>query len=110
MIRILYFASLREKFGTSGESLELPSGVSDVGGVLATLAARGGEWAIELGKTYRFNHRLATSRFARISHLARVLRQIFMVTKRGATRLDSGAIALGKMSFPALASKAAIRL
>jgi molybdopterin synthase sulfur carrier subunit len=45
MIRILYFASLREKFGTSGESLELPSGVSDVGGVLATLAARGGEWA-----------------------------------------------------------------
>ena len=45
MIKILYFASLREKFGTSGESLELPSGVSDVGGVLATLAARGGEWA-----------------------------------------------------------------
>lgn len=45
MIKILYFASLREKLGTSGESLELPSGVSDVGGVLATLAARGGEWA-----------------------------------------------------------------
>jgi molybdopterin synthase sulfur carrier subunit len=45
MIRILYFASLREKLGTSGESLELPVGVNDVGGVLATLAARGGDWA-----------------------------------------------------------------
>jgi molybdopterin synthase sulfur carrier subunit len=45
MIKILYFASLREKLGTSGESLDLPAGVNDVGGVLATLAARGGEWA-----------------------------------------------------------------
>jgi molybdopterin synthase sulfur carrier subunit len=45
MIKILYFASLREKLGTSGESLVLPAGVNDVAGVLATLAARGGEWA-----------------------------------------------------------------
>ena len=45
MIKILYFASLREKLGTSGESLALPAGVNDVGGVLATLAVRGGEWA-----------------------------------------------------------------
>lgn len=45
MVKILYFASLREKLGTSGESLELPAGVADVGGLLATLAARGGEWA-----------------------------------------------------------------
>ena len=45
MIKILYFASLREKLGTSGESIELPAGVADIGGVLAMLAARGGEWA-----------------------------------------------------------------
>lgn len=45
MIKILYFASLREKLGTSGESLDLPAGVADVGGLLAALAARGGEWA-----------------------------------------------------------------
>lgn len=45
MIKILYFAALREKLGTGGESLDLPAGVADVGGVLATLAARGGEWA-----------------------------------------------------------------
>ncbi|MFC5300989.1 molybdopterin converting factor subunit 1 [Azospira restricta] len=44
MVKILYFASLREKLGTSGESLELPAGVADVGGLLAALAARGGEW------------------------------------------------------------------
>lgn len=45
MIKILYFASLREKLGTAGEDLELPAGVTDVGGVLALLAQRGGEWA-----------------------------------------------------------------
>lgn len=45
MVKILYFAALREKLGTSGESLELPAGVADVGGLLAALAARGGEWA-----------------------------------------------------------------
>ncbi|MBI2306134.1 MAG: molybdopterin converting factor subunit 1 [Rhodocyclales bacterium] len=45
MIKILYFASLREKLGSSGESLELPAGVTDIGGLLAWLAQRGGEWA-----------------------------------------------------------------
>jgi len=45
MIKILYFASLREKLGTAGEALELPAGVTDVGGVLDLLAQRGGEWA-----------------------------------------------------------------
>lgn len=45
MIKILYFASLREKLGTAAEDLELPAGVADVDGVLALLAQRGGEWA-----------------------------------------------------------------
>lgn len=45
MIKLLYFASLREKLGTAGESIELPGGVTDVGGVLNLLAQRGGEWA-----------------------------------------------------------------
>lgn len=44
-IDILYFASLREKLGTSGERFELPAGVGDVAGVLAALAGRGGAWA-----------------------------------------------------------------
>jgi molybdopterin synthase sulfur carrier subunit len=45
MIKILYFASLREKLGTAGEEFELPPGIADVGSLLAVLAARGGEWA-----------------------------------------------------------------
>lgn len=45
MIKILYFAALREKLGTAGESIALPAGVADVGGLLAALAQRGGEWA-----------------------------------------------------------------
>ena len=45
MIKILYFASLREKLGSGGESIALPAGVADIGGLLALLAQRGGEWA-----------------------------------------------------------------
>jgi len=45
MIQLLYFASLREKLGSAGESIELPAAVADVAGVLAHLAGRGGEWA-----------------------------------------------------------------
>ena len=45
MIKILYFASLREKLGSGGEEFELPAGVADIGGLLAVLAQRGGEWA-----------------------------------------------------------------
>lgn len=45
MLKILYFASLRETLGQSAESLDLPSGVNDVGGLLGLLMARGGDWA-----------------------------------------------------------------
>jgi sulfur-carrier protein len=45
MVKILYFASLREKLGSAGEDLELPAGVVDIDGLLRLLAARGGEWA-----------------------------------------------------------------
>lgn len=44
MLRILYFAGLREQLGASQESLLLPVGVSDVSGLLAFLAARSGRW------------------------------------------------------------------
>jgi molybdopterin synthase sulfur carrier subunit len=45
MIKILYFASLREKLGCGSEELELPAGVVDIGSLLSALAQRGGEWA-----------------------------------------------------------------
>jgi molybdopterin synthase sulfur carrier subunit len=43
-VKLLYFARLREALGVSVESLELPTGVQDVGGLMAWLAARGGVW------------------------------------------------------------------
>jgi molybdopterin synthase sulfur carrier subunit len=44
MLKILFFASLRETLGLSSEDLDLPPGVATVGGVLALLIARGGTW------------------------------------------------------------------
>jgi molybdopterin synthase sulfur carrier subunit len=44
MLRILYFASVRELLGRGGEELPLPAGVADVAGLLRFLAARGGAW------------------------------------------------------------------
>lgn len=49
--KLLYFASLREQLGSSGESLELPAGVADVGALRAYLASRGGAWAAALAET-----------------------------------------------------------
>ena len=55
MINLLYFARLRETFGTAAETLALPSGIATLEGVRAMLAARGGVWARELaaGRAFR---------------------------------------------------------
>lgn len=54
-VRILYFARLREAFGTSQEAPELPAGVATLGDLLDWLRARGGVWAEHLaeGRAYR---------------------------------------------------------
>ena len=44
MLKILYFASLRETLGRGAESFDLPDGVNDVGSLLTLLKARGAEW------------------------------------------------------------------
>lgn len=49
-IQILYFAQLRERFGQTGESLDLPADVLTVADLIAHLAARGGVWQEELAK------------------------------------------------------------
>ncbi len=46
MIKLLYFASLRERLGSSGESLELPAGIDSIGALRGHLAARGGDWQV----------------------------------------------------------------
>lgn len=50
MIRLLYFASLRERLGCDAETLDLPPGVADVAGLLAELRGRGDVWAQALGE------------------------------------------------------------
>lgn len=63
-LRMLYFARLREVFGVSQETLELPAGSHAVSGLLACLRARGGVWAEELaeGRAFRLavNQDIAT--------------------------------------------------
>ncbi len=53
MIRMLYFASLRERLGCDTEELELPDQVRDIAGLLAYLRARGGIWGevLDSGET-----------------------------------------------------------
>ena len=46
MIKLLYFASLRENLGTGGESLAVPSEPCTVAGLRAHLAARGEAWRV----------------------------------------------------------------
>jgi molybdopterin synthase sulfur carrier subunit len=45
MVKILYFARLRETLGTAAESIELPAGVTTVARLRELLIARGGAWA-----------------------------------------------------------------
>lgn len=50
VVRILYFARLREAFDRADEELVLPEGIGDIGSLGAFLQQRGGAWATELGK------------------------------------------------------------
>ena len=44
MLKILYFASVREKLGQGSEELALPDGVTDIAGLLRFLTQRDGPW------------------------------------------------------------------
>jgi molybdopterin synthase sulfur carrier subunit len=45
VIRVLYFASLRERLRTVEETMALSPDACDVAGLRRLLAARGGDWA-----------------------------------------------------------------
>ncbi|MDO8788125.1 MAG: molybdopterin converting factor subunit 1 [Sulfuritalea sp.] len=45
MVKILFFAGLREALGTGSESLALPAGIGTVGSLRDHLAARGEAWS-----------------------------------------------------------------
>lgn len=44
MVKVLYFARLREALGTTAEEIALPRSVSTLNGLRAQLVARGGAW------------------------------------------------------------------
>ena len=44
-VKVLYFASVREKLGKDAEELDLPAGVVTVAGLRSHLGSRGGAWA-----------------------------------------------------------------
>ena len=44
MLKILYFASVRERLGRASEELALPLAVADIAGLIRWLAERGGAW------------------------------------------------------------------
>lgn len=48
MVRILYFARLKEALGTGAEQVSMVSGIEDVGSLIEWLRSRGGAWAEEL--------------------------------------------------------------
>ena len=43
-VKVLFFASLKERLGKDAEEVELPAGVSTVGALRAHLGARGGAY------------------------------------------------------------------
>ncbi len=45
MVKLLFFARLREVLGVSTESIELPADVLTVGALRSQLISRGGAWA-----------------------------------------------------------------
>ncbi len=63
MVKLRFFARLREDLGTGSEDLALPDGVATVAALRAHLAGRGGAWAEALAgsKALRVavNHELA---------------------------------------------------
>ncbi|MDP2810097.1 MAG: molybdopterin converting factor subunit 1 [Rhodocyclaceae bacterium] len=53
-VKVLYFASLREALGVSGEDVELPAAVATVGALRDCLADRGEPWgALKTTKNLR---------------------------------------------------------
>ena len=51
MVKILYFAGLREQTGCGSEEFQLPPEVRDIASLRAALRARGGAWADAPGAT-----------------------------------------------------------
>ena len=51
MVKILYFARLKETLGIGSEEITLPPSISTLGQLRETLVLRGGEWTQALAET-----------------------------------------------------------
>jgi molybdopterin synthase sulfur carrier subunit len=51
MIKVLYFARLREQLDTAGEEIPIDAGLKTVGDIAALLRQRGGIWSDVLGES-----------------------------------------------------------
>ena len=49
MVKVFYFARLREELGLASEEIALDPGIGNAGALAAKLAARGGAWAVLAG-------------------------------------------------------------
>jgi molybdopterin synthase sulfur carrier subunit len=49
MLKLLFFARLREALGVANEELALPQEVHNIADLMASLAARGGVWQSQFG-------------------------------------------------------------
>jgi len=52
-VTVRFFASVKEQLGKELEEIEVPPGISTVGGLRAYLRARGGPWAEVLAESRR---------------------------------------------------------
>ena len=54
-VKVLYFASVREKIGKDAEEIDLPASIATVAGLRSHLRSRGGAWSEALadGKLLR---------------------------------------------------------
>jgi molybdopterin synthase sulfur carrier subunit len=43
-VKVLFFAGLREQLGTPGEEIDLPAGITTVGGLRGYLSEKGNSW------------------------------------------------------------------
>jgi molybdopterin synthase sulfur carrier subunit len=50
-IKVLYFASVRERLGKNAEEIELPADVATIAALRSYLRARGGAWADALAES-----------------------------------------------------------
>lgn len=64
VVRLLFFAGVREALGRSTETVDLPAGVDDIGTLRSHLGARGVPWSLlasEQGWRFAVNRDMADS-------------------------------------------------